>query len=221
MKSRSLTACFLSTAIVLALMPAVLSDDPPDWRGDPNTTFQDWTFDDDSNPAAPSGLVNPNGTPSADITVSEFGTYWWDNSDLSWSAVFGSAQGWWDIAEGSILLTVPNQGNANPGSFTSIQLQVTYWLDISEAPEVSVSPFAVQQGEKETTLVESGPAGGGWYSDLYRWNVSPSPYSLAITLVGPASSGSMIDRIIVDTLYVVPEPSSAACAMVLGAVAVW
>jgi len=172
----------------------------------------------DDNPGAPNILNNPFGTPSATIDPDPVnGTGWWDTLP----GVYGSKQGWWDIANGSIELGIPNQPNNPPGSYKLIQLQVTYWNDINQAPIVSVSPFAVQQGVTVSTLVESGPVGGAWYSDLYLWRLEPNPFSETITLTGPAFTGSQIDQIVVDTICIVPEPASAVSALLLGALAVW
>ncbi len=211
------------TILTLALTGTVLTgfgDDlfPPPWdRLDPAATMQAWSFSTAADPAAPDIWNNPFGTPSADITVSSMGSGWWDSEPL----VYGSKYGWWDIGEGEIELYIPNSPYVDPGSYKLIQVQVTYWLDINQAPIISVSPYAEQQGATETAEIEKGPVGGAWYLDRSIWRLSPNPENETIFLTGPTGTGSMIDQIVVDTICIVPEPSSVGCAVVLGLGALW
>jgi len=191
---------------------------PPDWRGDPGSTLQQWSFSTDADPATPDIFSNPFGSSSADIDVEPlYGTGWWD----TYEDVYGSKQGWWDVARGSITLEISNSPSSPPGSYKLIQVQVTYWRDISAAPSISVNPFATQQGSTITTLIENGPEGGAWYSDRSIWVLGPNPSSETVLVQGHATYGSMIDGIVVDTICVVPEPSSVACAALLGLAALW
>lgn len=181
----------------------VLADTPPVWRGEPATTLQRWDFTGNSATPSPDVLVNPYGTPSLSVDYNfPFGTGWYNTQ-----AGYGSKQGFWDIANGSMSLNIPSV--AVPAFYLQIQLQVTYWLDVSQAPTFLLAPSAVQIGPTITTLVED-PAGlGAWYSDLIVWEVTPGPSSQAITLLGNASFGSVIEQVIIDTRPV-PEPTTFA-----------
>jgi hypothetical protein len=136
--------------------------------------------------------------------------------------VFGTKQGFWDIGNGSITLTLPNLPNNNV-SYETIQIQITYWRDISQAPSYgySSSPFATQIGSTSTTLVQDPAGPGAWYSDLTLWHVTPNPNMDTITILGDLNFGSVIDQIVIDTLAV-PEPSTASLmALALGGAVLW
>jgi hypothetical protein len=60
----------LSAAIVLtgAAGRALADDsDPPPWRGNPGSTWQEWTFDTDQSPVWPAnpGFINPYAPPQS------------------------------------------------------------------------------------------------------------------------------------------------------------
>jgi hypothetical protein len=64
--------------VMLSIMTAaVFAHDvnPPAWRGDSGSTFQEWTFtndDDDTNVAPDNGYINSYGTPSLNIVLGDF-----------------------------------------------------------------------------------------------------------------------------------------------------
>lgn len=229
MSVRSMLVAATATAMVAISLSQADDLSPPAWRGDPGSTFQEWTFDQDPgidpNTDSPPFIespnptvVNPFGSPTASIDWDPpFGTGWYD----SLPAVYGGKQGWWDIATGSITLEIPNRPSNPPGSEKLIQIQVTYWDDINKAPLISISPFATQIGATTTTLVETGPVGGAWYSALSTWRLQPNPQEETITLTGPAGIGSQIDQVVVDTICIIPETSSLACAGLLALAGVW
>jgi len=157
-----------------------------------------WNFSTWANPASPEVYQNFYGVPSAVINVDPlWGTGWYDTMP----AVYGSAQGWWDIATGSIVLSIPDMDNAPPESWKELVVKITYWDDISKAPTIQASPQFTVLG-KTTVLAEAGPVGGGWYTDTWVLNVAPIPSMAVITILGDADWGSQIDRI-----NVIPEPS--------------
>ena len=169
----------------------------------------DFTFSTNANPASPQTFENLWGLPAATITVDpDSGTGWYDTLP----AVYGSAQGWWDIGKGTIVVTIPDRPDAPPESSTDLWVSVTYWKDISEAPVVTASPGATFL-DKKTYLVEAGPIMGGWYKDVWQWRFSPLPGLETITVTGDVEWGSQIDRI-----FIVPEPSSlmALCCGLAG-----
>jgi hypothetical protein len=203
----------LTVLVVLCCVTSVaLSDDlaPPTWRGQAGSTLQQWEFSTDSATPAPEVVTNPYGTPSAAINIPEgdpFATGWWDGADFA--EVYGSKRGWWDIGKQSLVLSIPNRPVTDPQSFKDIRIQITFWKDISQAPSVLISPTAVLVGTPTTTLVEAGPMGGGWYSVVSNWHLTPNPLDETITVFGDQAWGSMIDEIVVDTVCpVVPEPGT-------------
>lgn len=192
---------FGSLLICGVIAGVALADTAPGWRGEPDTTFQQWDFTGNSQTPAPNPLTNGYGTPTLSIDYNPpFGSGWYNTL-----GGYGSRQGFWDIANGSMSLDIPSV--AVPAFYLQIQLQVVYWKDISQAPSYNLSPSAVQIGSTITTLVED-PAGlGAWFSDLIVWEVTPGPADQFITVLGDASFGSVIEQIIIDTKPV-PEPGA-------------
>jgi hypothetical protein len=184
----------------------------------PGSTSQTWTFDTMANDlasVAPDSVNNSYGSPTAVITVDAIASGYWDSEP----GVFGSAQGFWDIGPGSIVLTIPNRKTEDPNSYKDITVWVKYWKDISDAPNVQVSPIG-QWTAPTTELVESFGT-GAWMADTWSFHIVPNPDSEIITITGTEQWGAIIDEIRIDTVCtVVPEPGSlmALCSGLLGVV---
>jgi hypothetical protein len=198
---RVLSAFFLC----LMAVPSVWAHDlvSPPWRGlyPGYTTYQEWTFDDAEDPAAPEVIDNPFGGASADITVGDFGEGWFDSL-----SGYGTQTGFWDIggAGGQIVLDIDNGPDPNP--WKEIWIQVTYWQDLQQAPTVDVSGGALVD-HVSGLLVESVPTGGNWLLDVWVFRTEPNPTHEQIIIASDPSWGSVIDQIVVDT-YCVPEPAT-------------
>lgn len=174
---------------------------PPSWRGQSGSTLQDWSFNGSSATPSPETVNNPYGIPNLTIDINPpFGTGWYN----TFAGVYGTRQGFWDIANGSMSFSIPSSPDTS--FYQLVQIQVTYWLDISEAPSYNFSPFATQIGSTTTTLVENPAGPGAWYSDLTVWQINSNPGTDLITLLGGAN-GSILDRVVIDT-FAVPEPST-------------
>jgi hypothetical protein len=169
-------------------------DTPPSWRGTPGTTYEAWNFVASNSPVAPESFTNGYGTPSAVIDYNPpTGTGWYDTL----TNVYGPVQGFWDIARGSVTLTVPVATNSQSSVIKEmIQVQVTYYRDITRAPSLSI-PNGTQIGSTVTTPGVDG-LNGTWYTDLSTWRIQPSANPNTVTITGN-TRGSIIDQIIVDT----------------------
>ena len=196
----------LISVTILCALSAGAGADAPSWRGTPGSTFQEWRFDTNANPSGPESVDNAFGTPSAAVDYEPpFGTGWKNTLP----AVYGSAQGWWDIARGSIVLSIIDSPNIAAHVWKDIQVQVTYWQDINMAPSVGVTPSG-SLVSKTTRLVESGPVGGAWYADTWLFHVDPAAGSgETVTVAGHPNMGSQIDKIVVDTRYAAVVGSAA------------
>jgi hypothetical protein len=187
-----------------ALVSAHIIFEPP-WVSSDGTTFQEWSFDDNSNPALPEFKSNPYGGASAAITVGELSAGW-QESLLG----LGTQTGFWSLGiDGSIVLEIDNRPEPLP--YKEIWLQVTYYKsDISQAPTVSMIPGATFLGG-ETVLVEDagGIPGDGWYLDFSKWRMEPNPPHEKIVLTGSLDYDTVIDQIVVHTICI-PEPVSLA-----------
>jgi hypothetical protein len=182
----------------------------PPWRGLDGTTYQQWSFDDNDNPALPEIINNPYGGAVADITLGVATTGWLNE----FPGVFGSKQGMWDLGyddpctpeidPGSIVLLIDDRDEPLP--YKEIWIQVTYWRDIHQAPTINVEDAAYITGE--TVHIESGPVGGDWMLDQSIWQITPNPVEELVIVLSDPMNASIVDQIVVDT-YCVPEPVSA------------
>ncbi len=202
---------FVLTFLVTTSATAIAHDlFPPLWRGQPGSTFQEWTFDTDANPAAPTLLNNPYGAPAATITVGAFGAGWQQQLPG-----LGSQTGYWDIGDAiegaQIVLDIPNRPVQD--LYKEIWVQVTSYVDINQAPLVSV-PGATLLGSDQA-IVEQVPEGGSWVLDLTKWRIEPNPSQEQIVLSAIPMFGATIDQIVVDTICV-PEPATLLTLVVGG-----
>ncbi|MBK9138562.1 MAG: PEP-CTERM sorting domain-containing protein [Verrucomicrobia bacterium] len=190
---------------------------PPVWRGLEGSTLSIWEFATANNPADLSPLsVNPFGSPTATVTVGEFGSGW-QNTLLG----LGTQTGFWDLGGegGQIELFIPNRPASPPGSYKDLRIQVTYFKDISAAPTVTLAGATLVNSGFQ--VVESVPTGGQWIASWTDWRIEPNPVSETIVIKSDADWGSVVDQIVVDTICVVPEPSSVAFAGVVALGAIW
>jgi len=167
--------------------------DPP-WAGESGSTHQEWNFETDATPIAPQVVSNTYGNPTAAVTTGPYTSGWYDSHP-----VFGSKQGFWDLGSaGTITCTVPNRPLQSESK--EIWVQVTYFQDLSSRPVVTV-PGAQPIGDPVApVLIEQGSVGGGWYAVLTKWKLTPSGRSEAVVVTGDAAWGSLIDRVVVDTI---------------------
>ena len=187
--------------IFLSGIPSAYAVFVPEWRGLEGTTYQQWRFDDDDNPAVPEVIDNDYGNASASITIGLFGTLeWMDDPGL------GTQTGIWDIGgdDGSIVLDIDNRPLAL--DYKEIWVQVTYYESIGGAPDVGV--VGAQFVSSQTALIEEDGALGAWYLEKSIWRIEPNPSHEQVILTGNPY-GSVIDQIVVDT-YCIPEPASMA-----------
>ena len=165
---------------------------PPDWRGDPGTTYEECTFDDDDNPAAPEIVNNPYGTASATIVVHEYGAGWG-------ASRHGRDNVWADLE--SITIDIDNRWL--PVDYKEIWIQITYYMPPNSEPTVDV-PDAVCLGG-ETLELETFVL-GRWYLQQSVWGIEPSPDHEVIEITA-SSTAMTIDQIVIDTKTEPPPPT--------------
>ena len=186
---------YIFTALVLCglLYLQAGADDvvSPPWRGVEGTTYQEWRFDSNNNPALPEVINNPYGNANAVIVVDFFGSGWLDQLPG-----LGNQTGYWDIGgqDGKITVNIDNLP-AMPRK--EIWIQVTYFQDITAPPIVNVSGAQYISGQK--ILLYHVSTGGDWFVDQSIWRINPSPSSEQIIFTSNPSWGAIIDQIIVDT----------------------
>ncbi|MBI5386697.1 MAG: DUF5011 domain-containing protein, partial [Verrucomicrobia bacterium] len=185
-----LTAAALAASILLPLSSSRAEDSfPPCWRGQPSTTYQNWSFTNANNPVTPEQYTNPNGLPQAAITVGSFGQGWVSDS-------FGPRTGVWDIGQsGQISLTIPNTA----GPWKYVQVQVTFFEQAQlnfVAPSISVPGGTLISS---AVINNQSVFGGTWKTTNTVWLVQPSPTAETITISSDASHLAHIDQVVVDT----------------------
>lgn len=161
---------------------------PPSWRGQAGTTYQDWSFDTNSNPAIPEEVSNPTGCAYADITVGDFGEGW-KSGGFPYVR-----EGFWDLGrQGTIIAEVDNSVAST--AVKEISVQVIYLLSPLENPTVNIPDANLI--EEQTVQLEPDPP-STWYVHQSLWRINPNPGHEQIIITADYW-GSMIDRIVIDT----------------------
>jgi len=176
-------------AVVLALAAPAWADDlfPPPWRGQPNTTYQAWTFDyDQGSYWVPENYNNPYGTPY-------IYTYY---QDENWYGYWEGRQGVMEPWANEMYINLPNV--PNPDDWKIVWVQMTWWSAWGYGPGFSFSdPPGQVMNEQQTDL------GGGWFHSLYEiWIPGNPPFEMVAFY-----TDQYFDQIIVDTICI-PEPAS-------------
>jgi hypothetical protein len=176
---------------------------PPCWRGQPGSTFQEWQFDSNQNPASPGAAQNGCGPVSASINVDQNGSGW----DSDFGGGFGLQTGLWDLGpNGSIVLTVANCSTVTPGATKYISVQVTDLTDpgLGFAPATVTVPGATLMSAA-SALIETLPPPGTatWRLNQTLWLLPSCPAGETITITAPAAGG-LVDQVVVDTICLDP-----------------
>ncbi len=180
----------------VALSERVLADDlplfRPAWRGQQGTTYQQWTFDDDDNPAVPENILNSYGPASADITVKENGAGWQESLITA-----PERTGVW-VDLDAVSLAIDNSPEALP--YKEVWIQVTYYEGSAYPPAVEIDGAELLHSDSED-VGPSDPMGNSWIVQHSRWRLEPNPTHEVITLApGAQPFGMTIDQIVVDTI---------------------
>jgi len=196
--------CFALVAVALLVAPAALADDlnPPDWRGDPGSTFQHWTFDmPPADPALipPDIVDNPYGDP---LIVDAYS----DNGE--WLEMFEGRQGvwhaWWDF-----WIDLPNDPEPRP--WKDILVQFTYYYDDPTGWDNGrpvIDDVFVTEGVYDIGLIDEFELGGNWYYSQWYIRIEPNPdFESLHVIADDAYSELYFDQIVVDTICI-PEPAA-------------
>lgn len=188
-----------------------LADDllPPSWRGEANTTFQMWEFDNDNIPPdLTAGWFNPYGTPEGNIYDPIGLIDWLPSYDAGGSVV---ADGIWKLYAGNLTLDIPNTLNTAPDSSKEIWLQITY-LDPGGAG--LPLPIIVDPAYDELTRERSITLDTNFIHDTYKIILRPNPTEETIKL-SPVQCQLYVDQIVIDTICI-PEPATIALLSLAG-----
>lgn len=162
----------------------------------PGQTYQEWTFDDNDNPAIPEIDMNPYGTATAAISGAP------GSAPPEWVSDLAGASGVWQAEQViQITLEIPNQEIRNP--YKEIYLEIGFLGDL-EAFSVFPTPFGgtVDLVDQQIELV--GPA-DGWKKLTATYIIEPNPDSESICYSFSSDAVAAVDYVIVNTVCV-PEP---------------
>jgi hypothetical protein len=214
MATRRSLLLFVAASFVLGAAQGAFAHDfwdnwpgKPWHRGDPGTTYQAWQFDVGLGPLY---VNNPFGSPLItfydaqypDIVPGPDGTQI-QTLHMGYIDYAGLPQ------PGSLVLFIPNGPVPNPVKWVYVQITSDAYTLNNQAP--IVYPFP-------SSITSPGPVVqhpyGTWYT--YNWliEIKPNPIFERLTFTFPYSTN--ISQVVVDTICVVPEPSSAAALGVSG-----
>ncbi|MHC4646465.1 MAG: PEP-CTERM sorting domain-containing protein [Planctomycetota bacterium] len=188
----------LSAVLGVLIVNCAVAEDynPPDWRGDPGTTFQQWefsTFDGTFQSLAPDKFeANPLEVSAGTFSIE------YDPPDTDWAPTNRTATGVWRLESPSnITIELQNFDNDNP--LKEIWMQLTFAAENQTEPFVSTSPFYTPP----MTLSDK-VANGDYWNVTYHIIIEPNPASETIW-IQPTDCTLYIDEVVIDTICV-PEP---------------
>jgi hypothetical protein len=216
-----MTKKILTVVVLLTAFAATaVADDfgPPNWRGQPNTTWGRWEFD-----------VEPGAPDAPPITG---GLTWFQDYD---AGVFpfgdpvlrvepGATQSWFpvDTRGGSQRVGIwPLSG------FLEVELQNSpiaretkeIWIQLTWLPQTACSFPAVEivdpaTGVTVTDFLFQEELDDGWFHTIYHLQLSPNPSQETVQIFGAVD----VDELVIDT-WCVPEPATMAMLTAGGVVA--
>lgn len=171
----------------------------PDWRGEDGSTHQIWTFDDDSNPAVPSTVDNPNGDPTALIEDDNPADMWWIDTNRGHDGVWKT--------EGYVTITIPNTQLTGLNTYKKIVVQMVYdaGADIDAWLRFSADDSPVSDGIKP---IDSEDLGDGYRYSRWEITIEPNPTTETLYML-PFYCNLYVDSVEVDTICI-PEPATMA-----------
>ena len=176
----------LAGAILFGLLavPALGEDVyPPWWRGQPETTFEQWEFLTPLNPTPPDApWVNPYGEPSLEVFP-----YLPPPDD--WYPDYLDRPGVW-LLSGEIIIDIDNDPVERP--YKEIWIQVT-WSPFEGGGRPAVEMLSPLFGEGQVVRERTV---GLWTTTTYWIHIEPNPDFEQIWIYGDV----YVDEIVVDTI---------------------
>lgn len=162
-------------------------------RGSEGSTWQEWTFDENDNPAAPERRFNQNGNPVAVMTGTN------GSVPFGWYASTLGGTGVWAGDTLNVVLNIPNQPQQNP--YKIVWFEAIYRATtIVQDPLLSVAPGF----QWERFYYNNGGTANAWRTMIAGFKVWPNPTQEAVS-ISLWGTGGFVTAMSVDTLCV-PEP---------------
>ncbi|MHC4912007.1 MAG: PEP-CTERM sorting domain-containing protein [Planctomycetota bacterium] len=173
-------------AVILASGSTSFGTLVPEWRGTERSTYQEWSFSNDSTTPVPDSSDNP-GDPL--LRVTPIGDWIPD-------------PGAWPLS-GEIDVYIPNFDEPNPEKEIWLQLTWQPGGDLTpflpDEPVVGVTPYTTMSMSRQDTSLN------GWTESWFVINLYPNPPAEWITIKGDI----IVDHLVIDTRCV-PEPATVA-----------
>jgi hypothetical protein len=186
--------------MIVTLWLAVPALAVPSWRtnppGQPPTTYQKWTFDDDDYiDVVPEIYANVYGTPTANISASGIV----HTDPAGWYDEYLGRYGVWHGDITGITLYIPNTPNPYVKEL---------WVEVGcRGNLISYDILDPQVGVTDLGYTMES-VGKGWQKLTFGFQIVPNPVFEVINFV-LHDSGADVDYIIVDTICT-PEPATIA-----------
>jgi hypothetical protein len=187
-----LSALVQAMPVCTQMTPTYIYDGLMTWqRGIDGSTWQEWTFDTEQNPASPEQFYNPYGNPAIQLTGDDGSVpFAWNNGVWMGDPVVAT-------------ITVPNNPVANPSK--TIWFEMVYKAVDSILPSVSVGKgYEVVQ----TSFNDRPYNCDDWRIMTIEWTIMPNPELETFTFA-LAGTGGYVTSVSIDTLCAVPLPSTA------------
>lgn len=205
----------------LPLYAAIIPN--PIWFGDPNTTYQSYTFSTSSTTPLPESLANPYGDPEMLITVVPYigvGEGYQDPA-IPWS--INRVDGAWDLGpDGSIQVDVPVAApvNGGPGYVVDYFISVIYepTAGFYSLPDVFLDPVSIASTNANPTFELED-------NNFFYWGLLSAEGTISevsanrvrILVDATEPNGSLIDTVEIHTRYtLIPETSVYSFVLGLG-----
>lgn len=192
------SALWLGLIVALAVSPAVATEYVPTWFGDPDTTFQKWTFDDNTNnPVYADLFSNPGGLAEAYITPA---------GGQDWIPVYGGEDGIWPMS-GFGDWTIPNIQVMDKWILIGGRWRPTppYYDPWIPQPWFEVKLDSGVFEPYTASLIQNEDLGTGWYDVAFMVEIHNStPFTAETIRFG---GDIYIDTVRIDTASI-PEPTS-------------
>jgi hypothetical protein len=189
----------LAVILVMAvLIPATAVNAGPSWRGDPNTTVEQWSFGDSgTSPSPDTGFPpNPYGTPQT-----------WIVNNAVWNpGPIDSHIGVWQLGTGEIDIYIPNNPVAQFQKDIWVEL-VWKGINLTFRPEQPMLGIYPDGGYTQLNSTREDTSESGWTSSVFKISVWPNPPSEWITISGDI----YVDQVVIDTRCIpepIPEPAT-------------
>jgi hypothetical protein len=188
----------IALVVVLGMVAPALADDlfPPEWRGQPGTTLQHWTFDYYQTPNwIPEFYDNPYGEPYMN-------TYY---GDEVWYEEWEGRQGVVNPWANDVYLNLPN--SEDPLEWKIVWVQMTWWYNGEFLPP----EFLYSEPGGDLVYDEHYELENGWFHSVYEIWIPGNPNFELVAF----ASDHYFDQIIVDT-WCTPAPGALALIGVAG-----